>query len=71
MQNFDPEKSDMMLFPTLFQRQASEANLDLVGLLLFDIAELILREPIELKDDFECVKSKMLKDSNYARMSSV
>nr|XP_042904631.1 uncharacterized protein LOC122270620 [Parasteatoda tepidariorum] len=67
MQKFDPEKLDMALFLTLFQRQAKKAQIDegdwvtqLLALLPVEIAEIIIREPEERADDFEYVKKLLL-----------
>lgn len=67
MQKYDPEKSDMVLFLTLFERQARKLNIadhdfvtQLISVLPLEMAELIMREPQEISDDYSKVKEILL-----------
>lgn len=65
---FDPKLIDITLFFMIFERQAVKAKMDennyvsqLIPLLPADIAELIVKEPMEVSDDYRHIKKLLLK----------
>ena len=67
MNKFDPEKSDISLFLTLFERQARKAQIEeeqwttqLLALLPEEISEVVIREPETEAEDFNYVKQILL-----------
>ncbi|MDW0176561.1 MAG: RNase H-like domain-containing protein, partial [Nitrososphaeraceae archaeon] len=68
IQKFDVKKNDISLYLTLFERQVRKANLKeadwvyyLLGLLPVDISQIIAREPEDKAEDYQHIKSLLLK----------
>ena len=68
IQRFDPATNDVSLYHILFERQAQRAEIPkgfwashLIGLLPYDIAQIIAREDEEVAQDYEQVKQLLLK----------
>ncbi|GBL98084.1 hypothetical protein AVEN_84586-1 [Araneus ventricosus] len=71
MQKFNSDENDISLYLILFERLAKQAEIlentwvtHLLGLLLYDVAQLIAREPYEIANDYGEVKKILLKRYN-------
>ncbi|KFM75301.1 Stress response protein nst1, partial [Stegodyphus mimosarum] len=68
MQKFDDKEGDISLYLSLFERQAEWAQIDkeefvshLLGLLPYEVTQIIAREPSDKAKDYEHVKTLLLK----------
>ncbi|GBL99177.1 hypothetical protein AVEN_140649-1 [Araneus ventricosus] len=68
MQKFDSDENDISLYLIMFERLAKQAEIlentwvtHLLGLLPYDVAQLIAREPDEIANDYGEVKKILLK----------
>ncbi|KFM71123.1 hypothetical protein X975_02398, partial [Stegodyphus mimosarum] len=68
MQKFDDKEGDISLYLLLFERQAAWAQIDkeefvshLLGLLPYEVTQIIAREPSDKAKDYEHVKTLLLK----------
>ncbi|GBM43838.1 hypothetical protein AVEN_166234-1 [Araneus ventricosus] len=68
MQKFNSDENDISLYLIMFERQAKQAEIlentwitHLLGLLPYDVAQLIAREPDEIATDYGEVKKILLK----------
>ncbi|GBM25418.1 hypothetical protein AVEN_245825-1 [Araneus ventricosus] len=68
MQKFNSDENDILLYLIMFERLVKQAEIlektwvtHLLGLLLYDVAQLIAREPDEIANDYGEVKKILLK----------
>ncbi|GBL89917.1 hypothetical protein AVEN_178344-1 [Araneus ventricosus] len=68
IQKFDPKVGDITLYLTPFERQMKRAKVpvemwisNLIGLLSYDMSQLIAREPEEVTEDYDQIKQFLLK----------
>ncbi|GBN86865.1 hypothetical protein AVEN_153263-1 [Araneus ventricosus] len=72
MQKFNSDENDISLYLIMFERLAKQAEIlentwvtHLLGLLSYDVAQLIAREPDEIANDYGEVKKILLKRSFF------
>ncbi|GBM16267.1 hypothetical protein AVEN_195376-1 [Araneus ventricosus] len=73
MQKFDPEEGDISLYLVLFERQARRVEINedswvshLIGLLPYEMPQLIARESEEVSNDYSHIKKLLLKRYKFS-----
>ncbi|GBN78714.1 hypothetical protein AVEN_132582-1 [Araneus ventricosus] len=76
MQKFNSDENDISLYLIMFERLAKQAEIlestwvtHLIGLLPYDVAQLIVREPDEIANDYGELKKILLKRSDKRKVS--
>ncbi|GBM89328.1 hypothetical protein AVEN_120899-1 [Araneus ventricosus] len=72
MQKVDPREGDISLYLVLFERQARRVEINedlwvshLIGLLPYEMSQLIARESEEVSNDYSHIKKLLLKSINF------